>query len=58
MNMKTSEVHSFEKTTEYLWEICDSTHTAGEIVSSAAHTEETAFLLNFLVRLGLLKVKD
>lgn len=58
MNMKTSEVHSFDQRVENLWDICDGTHTVGEILSAAANTDETQFLLEFLIRLGLLELKD
>ncbi len=57
MNMKTSEVHSFGKHIEPLWDMCDSTHTVGDILSAAANTEETLFFLQFLVKLGLIKLK-
>ncbi len=55
MNVKTSEVHSFDKDVKYIWNICDSTHTVGEIVSAAANAGETAFLLQYLTKLGFLE---
>jgi len=58
MNMNTSEVHSFEKDTSTLWELCDGTHTVGDIMSQAANPEDTLFLLNFLVRLGMVETAD
>ena len=54
MNMKTSEVHSFDKHVETLWDICDGTRTVGDILSAAANRDEAAFLLDFLIRLGFL----
>lgn len=58
MNMKTSEIHSFDQPIENLWDICDGTHTVGEILSTAANTDETQFLLEFLLKLDLLELKD
>ena len=58
MSMKTSHVYSFDKNVEYLWDICDGIHTVGEILSTAANTDETLFLLNFLIRLGFLELKN
>lgn len=58
MNMNTSEVHSFEKDISSLWELCDGTHTVDDIVSQAAHSEDTLFLLNFLVQLGMVEIAN
>lgn len=56
MNLLSSEVHSFDRGVEYIWNICDSTHTAGDILAAAANKEETQFLLHFLVRLGMIEL--
>ncbi len=56
MNMVTSEVHSFDLPVKNLWDICDGTRSVGEIVSTAANTDEAQFLLGFLVKLGFLEL--
>lgn len=56
MHMKTSEVHSFDQDMEQVWNLCDGTHTVGEILS-AANTDDVAFMIHFLMRLGVLVLK-
>lgn len=56
MHMKTSEVHSFDQDMEQVWNLCDGTHTVGEILS-AANTDEVTFMIHFLMRLGVLELK-
>ena len=58
MNMKTSEVHSFDKNVEYLWNICDGSRTIGEIISAAADADDILFLLQLLIRIDLLELRD
>lgn len=58
MNMLTSEAHSFEKSVEHLWNLCDGAHTVNDILSFAADADEVLFMLHFLVRLGLIELKS
>ena len=55
MHMKTDEIHSFDQDMGQVWDLCDGSHTVGEIVS-AVDTDGT-FMIHFLIRLGAVKVK-
>jgi len=58
MKMTTSEVHSFNRNVEHLWNICDGTHTVGEILQNATNADEISFLLHFFIKLDFLELKD
>ncbi len=55
MHMKTSEVHSFDQDMEKVLNLCDGTHTVGEMLS--ATTGDVTFMIHFLIRLGVVALK-
>jgi hypothetical protein len=55
MHMKTDEIHSFDQDMEQVWDLCDGSHTVGEIVSAV--DTDGVFMIHFLIRLGAVTLK-
>lgn len=56
MDMKTSEVYSFERELDYVWDMCDGSKTINDILSATTNTDDVMFLLQILTRIGLLEL--